>query len=111
MFLVLFLFDHPGDLNISQDFWNNAKLDQQDRCIAPHVVKAKHNISVHTLHANCQQANIDLLVWSCFEATGPGQLAVSDATMNSSISGSIQESNVRPFVQQLKNQGVEISEP
>ncbi|MEE6515924.1 hypothetical protein FKM82_025084 [Ascaphus truei] len=43
-----------------------------------------------------------VMIWACFAATGPGNLAVIESTMNSSVYQSILESNVRPSVRQLK---------
>lgn len=41
---------------------------------------------------------VGVKIWICFAATGPGLLAVTDSTMNSSAYQIIQESNVRPSV-------------
>jgi len=37
-----------------------------------------------------------LMMWACSAATGPGHLAVTESTMNSSVYQSILESNVKP---------------
>ncbi|MEE6512677.1 hypothetical protein FKM82_019812 [Ascaphus truei] len=43
-----------------------------------------------------------VMIWASFAATGPGNLAVIELTMNSSVYQSILESYVRPSVRQLK---------
>ncbi|MGH0158770.1 UNVERIFIED_CONTAM: hypothetical protein FKN15_044380 [Acipenser sinensis] len=42
------------------------------------------------------------MVWGCFAASGPGQLAIIDTTMNSALYQKILEENIRPSVYELK---------
>uniref|UniRef100_A0A9J7Y0N0 Uncharacterized protein n=1 Tax=Cyprinus carpio carpio TaxID=630221 RepID=A0A9J7Y0N0_CYPCA len=42
-----------------------------------------------------------IMVWTCFAASGPGQLAIIDGTMNSELYQQILKENVRTSVQEL----------
>ena len=42
------------------------------------------------------------MVWSCFAASGPGQLAIINGKMNSQVYQDILQENVRLSVRQLK---------
>ena len=42
------------------------------------------------------------MVWDCFTASGPGQLAIIDGKMNSQVYQDILQENVGVSVQQLK---------
>jgi hypothetical protein len=42
------------------------------------------------------------MVWSCFAASGPGQLAIIDGKMNCQVYQDILQENVRLSVHQLK---------
>ena len=42
------------------------------------------------------------MVWGCFAASGPGQLAIMDGKMNSQVYQDILQENVKLFVLQLK---------
>uniref|UniRef100_A0A3Q1JIP2 Tc1-like transposase DDE domain-containing protein n=1 Tax=Anabas testudineus TaxID=64144 RepID=A0A3Q1JIP2_ANATE len=42
------------------------------------------------------------LIWSCFAASGPGQIVVIDGKINSRVYQDILQENVRPPVHQLK---------
>lgn len=43
-----------------------------------------------------------ILVWSCFFASGPGQLAIIEGTMNSELYQKIVSEDVREYVHELK---------
>ena len=42
------------------------------------------------------------MVWGCFAASGPEQLAIIDGKMNSQVYRDILQENVKLFVRQLK---------
>ena len=67
-------------LNKPQDFWNN--------------ILWKDETKVEM--TNCQHGGGLVLIWACFAATGPGQLAVTESAINLSVYQSILESDVRP---------------
>ncbi len=45
-----------------------------------------------------------MMVWGCVAASGPGQLAIIDGTMNSALNQKIMKENVWPSVCDLQAQ-------
>ena len=51
---------------------------------------------------NAQHTNIKIMVWGCFAASGPGQLAIFKGKINFQVYHDIMQVNVRLSVRQLK---------
>jgi hypothetical protein len=61
-------------------------------------------------HTNIKTSTVkycggSIMVWGCFAASGPGQLAIIDGKMNSEVYQDILQENVRLSLHQLKING------
>ncbi len=96
-------------LGYPQGFWANilwtdeTKVELFWRCVSYYIW--------HKTNTGFQKKNIiptgkhgggSVMVWGCFAASGTGQLAIIDGTMNSALYQKILKENVRPSVCELK---------
>ena len=96
-------------LNKPQNFWDNVlsihqtKVEMFGHNAQQHIWRKPNTAYQHKhLIPTVKHGGGGLMFWACSAATEPGHLAVIESTMNSSGYQSIQESNVRPSVPQLK---------
>ena len=96
-------------LDDPQDFWRNVlwtdetKVELFGRCAA-HYIWRKNNTAFDkkNIMPTVKHGGGSVMVWFCFAASGPGQLAVIDGTINSAVYQKILKANVRPSVRALK---------
>jgi len=93
------------NLNKPQDFRNNAVWTDETR-----IKMFGHNAQQHVrreyqheqLIPTHKRGSGGVMIWACFAATRPRKFSVTESTVNSLVYQSIPQSNVRPFVSQLK---------
>ncbi len=103
-------------LGLQSCIWTNQKTSRtmpfeqtrpKWRCLAiMHSVTFGENLK-NIIKTNTSYQKSSMLVegwwfWACFVATGPGDRTVIESTVNYSVYQSILESNLRPFIWQLK---------
>ncbi|KAK3522939.1 hypothetical protein QTP86_009710 [Hemibagrus guttatus] len=96
-------------LDDPQDFWENTlwtdetKIELFGRSVS-HYVWRKSNTAFQkkNIMPTVKYGGGSVMVWGCFDASGPGSLAVINGTMNSAVYQKILKENVRPSVCDLK---------
>ncbi len=92
-------------LDYAQDFWENimwtdeSKVELFGRCVSRYIW-CKTNTAFHkkNIIPTFKHGGGTVMVWGCFAASEPGQLAIIDETINSALYQKILKENVRPSV-------------
>jgi hypothetical protein len=96
-------------LDVPQSYWQNILWTDETKVVLfgrntqQYVWRKKGTAHQHqNLIPNVKYGGGSIMVWGCFAASGPGQLAIIDGKMNSQVHQDILQENVRLFVRQLK---------
>uniref|UniRef100_A0A8C4TBF5 Transposase n=1 Tax=Erpetoichthys calabaricus TaxID=27687 RepID=A0A8C4TBF5_ERPCA len=105
LLLVCSLLDH---VDKPQGYWKNVLWTDEtkielfglnEKC---YVWRKENTVFQHkNLMPSVKHGGGSVMVWACFAASGPGQLAFIDGTMNSELYQRILKENVRTSVQEL----------
>ena len=92
---------------LGKDFWNNvlrtgeSKIELFGHSIRNHLQKPKAAFDQKSLIPTVKHGG-NVMVYGCLAASGPGQLAITELTMNSLSYQRVLEENVRPSDKKLK---------
>lgn len=96
-------------LDTPQKFWQNilwtdeTKVELFGRNTQHHVWRKNGTAHQHQhLIPTVKHGGGCIMVWGCFAASGPGQLAIINGKMNSKVYQDVLQENLRPSVRQLK---------
>ena len=96
-------------LDTPQKFWQNmlwtdeTKVELFGRNTQRHVWRKNGTAHQHQhLIPTVKHGGGCIMVWGCFAASGPGQLAIINGKMNSKVYQDVLQENLRPSVRQLK---------
>ena len=79
------------------------KVELFGRCVSRYIWRKSNTaFQKKNIIPTVKHGGGSVMVWGCFAASGPGQLAVIDGKMNSAVYQKILKENIRPSVCALK---------